>query len=270
MSFQDAVRICLQRKYADFNGRARRSEYWFFILFTAIVGIVGGILDAIFGLRSGTYGGTGPIQGILQLALLVPTLAVGARRLHDIGRSGWWLLIGLIPIVGWIVSSSSSCRTASRPTSTGRTPRASGRATAPDTAGRHRPHPRRSSTEFQTFTTSPRDPVPIRASAVWHTAVLANDDPCHDLVASTLFSPSTEPPQRRLVQQSGTAQLGVVGRHWPTAPGVRNGRRHRAPRSFQFGGRCRPVCSGRRQPLTATRVVRADQWRSWSDVRPLV
>ena len=103
MSFQDAVRICLQRKYADFNGRARRSEYWFFILFTAIVGVVGGILDAIFGLRSGTYGGTGPIQGILQLALLIPTLAVGARRLHDIGRSGWWLLIGLIPIVGLIV-----------------------------------------------------------------------------------------------------------------------------------------------------------------------
>ena len=63
----------------------------------------GGVLDAIFGIRSGMYGGTGPIQGILQLALLVPTLAVGARRLHDTGRSGWWLLIGLIPIVGWII-----------------------------------------------------------------------------------------------------------------------------------------------------------------------
>jgi uncharacterized membrane protein YhaH (DUF805 family) len=103
MSFQDAIRVCLQRKYADFNGRARRSEFWFFVLFSAIVSIVGSILDAIFGLRSGSFSGTGPIQGVLQLALLVPSLAVGARRLHDIGRSGWWQLIGLVPIAGWIV-----------------------------------------------------------------------------------------------------------------------------------------------------------------------
>src|SRR5919206_5279017 len=103
MSFQDAVRICLRRKYGDFNGRARRSEYWFFILFTAIAGAVGGALDAIFRIRSGAYGGTGPIQGLIQLALLIPTLAAGARRLHDTGRSGWWQLIGVIPIVGWIV-----------------------------------------------------------------------------------------------------------------------------------------------------------------------
>jgi uncharacterized membrane protein YhaH (DUF805 family) len=103
MSFQDAIRVCLQRKYADFNGRARRSEFWFFVLFSAIVSAVGGVLDAIFGLRSGSYGGTGPIQGVFQLALLVPSLAVGARRLHDIGRSGWWQLIGLVPVAGWIV-----------------------------------------------------------------------------------------------------------------------------------------------------------------------
>ena len=153
MSFQDAVRTCLQRKYADFHGRARRSEYWFFFLFTAIVGVVGGILDAIFDTRSGMYGGTGPIQGILQLALLIPSLAVGARRLHDTGRSGWWLLIGLIPLVGWIILLVFLCRTASRPTSTGRIPRASARATAPATARHLRP--RRSSTEFQTLATSP-------------------------------------------------------------------------------------------------------------------
>jgi uncharacterized membrane protein YhaH (DUF805 family) len=102
MSFQDAIRTCL-RKYVDFTGRARRSEYWFFFLFTAIAGLVGAILDAIFGLRSGVYSGTGPIEGLIHLALLLPSLAVGARRLHDTGRSGWWLLIGLIPVVGWII-----------------------------------------------------------------------------------------------------------------------------------------------------------------------
>jgi uncharacterized membrane protein YhaH (DUF805 family) len=102
MSFQEAIRVCLQQKYVDFNGRARRSEYWFFALFTALVSIVGGILDAIFGLK-GFSQGTGPIQGVLQLALLLPSLAVGARRLHDTSRSGWWLLIGLVPLVGWIV-----------------------------------------------------------------------------------------------------------------------------------------------------------------------
>jgi uncharacterized membrane protein YhaH (DUF805 family) len=103
MSFQDAVRVCLQRKFADFTGRARRSEYWFFILFTAIASALGSALDAIFGIRGGTYGGTGPIQGLIQLVLLIPTLAAGARRLHDTSRSGWWLLIGLIPVVGWII-----------------------------------------------------------------------------------------------------------------------------------------------------------------------
>ena len=102
MSFQDAIRTCLQRKYVDFTGRARRSEYWFFFLFTAVAGLVGAILDAIFGIRSDVYR-TGPIEGLIHLALLLPSLAVGARRLHDTGRSGWWLLIGLIPVVGWII-----------------------------------------------------------------------------------------------------------------------------------------------------------------------
>jgi uncharacterized membrane protein YhaH (DUF805 family) len=102
MSFQDAVRTCLQQKYVDFSGRARRSEYWYFFLFTIIVGFVAGIIDSILGTR-GTAGGTGLVGAVTSLALLLPGLGVAVRRLHDTGRSGWWLLIGLIPIVGAIV-----------------------------------------------------------------------------------------------------------------------------------------------------------------------
>jgi uncharacterized membrane protein YhaH (DUF805 family) len=99
MSFADAVRTCLN-KYADFSGRARRSEYWFFALFNVLVSIVASIIDAIIGTRSGSFG---LVEAIAGLALLVPGLAAGARRLHDTSRSGWWLLIGLIPIIGAIV-----------------------------------------------------------------------------------------------------------------------------------------------------------------------
>jgi uncharacterized membrane protein YhaH (DUF805 family) len=102
MSFQDAVRTCLQQKYAAFSGRARRSEYWYFVLFTIIVSIVASIIDSILGTRN-TAGATGLVGAIASLALLLPGIGVGIRRLHDTGRSGWWLLIGLIPIVGAIV-----------------------------------------------------------------------------------------------------------------------------------------------------------------------
>jgi uncharacterized membrane protein YhaH (DUF805 family) len=102
MSFQDAVRTCLTQKYVDFTGRARRSEYWYFVLFTFIVSIVASIIDTIIGTRSSTTG-YGLVQGLASLALLLPGIAVGVRRLHDTGRTGWWLLIGLIPLVGAIV-----------------------------------------------------------------------------------------------------------------------------------------------------------------------
>jgi uncharacterized membrane protein YhaH (DUF805 family) len=100
MSFQDAVRTCLQ-KYVTFSGRARRSELWFFVLFNVIVSIVASFIDVIIGTRYGN--GSGLVQNLASLALLLPNLAVGARRLHDTSRSAWWLLLGLVPIVGWIV-----------------------------------------------------------------------------------------------------------------------------------------------------------------------
>jgi uncharacterized membrane protein YhaH (DUF805 family) len=100
MSFVDAVTTCFS-KYVTFSGRARRSEYWWWYLFVIIVGAVAAILDGLFGTRSDN--GAGVIQGLAGLALILPTLAVGARRLHDTDRTGWWLLIGLIPLVGAIV-----------------------------------------------------------------------------------------------------------------------------------------------------------------------
>jgi uncharacterized membrane protein YhaH (DUF805 family) len=101
MSFQDAVKVCLTQKYAGFSGRARRSEYWWFFLFNLLVGVVASVIDSILGTRYGS--GTGLVQTLVQLALLIPGIAVGVRRLHDTGRSGWWLLIGLVPIVGWVI-----------------------------------------------------------------------------------------------------------------------------------------------------------------------
>lgn len=89
------------KKYAEFNGRARRTEYWMFTLFNFIIGVVLGLIDGLAGLTSAN--GIGVLGGIYALAVLLPGLAVSVRRLHDTDRSGWWLLIALIPIIGAIV-----------------------------------------------------------------------------------------------------------------------------------------------------------------------
>ncbi|MFI7586398.1 DUF805 domain-containing protein [Spongisporangium articulatum] len=102
MSFQEAVQTVLTQKYADFSGRARRSEYWWFFLFNLIVSIVASIIDRIVGL-DGVVGSYGVLQLLVGLAFLIPGLAVAVRRLHDTGRSGWWVLIAIIPVIGWIV-----------------------------------------------------------------------------------------------------------------------------------------------------------------------
>ena len=97
MSFTDSVTVCL-RKYADFSGRARRSELWYFVLFLLLLDLGLSVVDAAFGMDWGS--GFGPLSTIAGLALLVPSLSVGARRLHDTGRSGWWQLLALIPCLG--------------------------------------------------------------------------------------------------------------------------------------------------------------------------
>ena len=90
------------KKYAVFSGRARRKEYWMFILFYLLTAIVLGIIDKIIGTYS-VERGMGLLQMIYYLAVLLPSLAVMARRLHDTGKSGLWILFFLIPIIGWIV-----------------------------------------------------------------------------------------------------------------------------------------------------------------------
>ena len=90
------------KKYAVFSGRARRKEYWYFVLFNTLISIVLGIIDGATGSFS-PEAGMGLLGGIYTLAVLIPGIAVSVRRLHDTGRSGWWLLIVLVPLIGAIV-----------------------------------------------------------------------------------------------------------------------------------------------------------------------
>ena len=85
------------KKYADFSGRARRKEYWMFFLINIIIGIVLGFLATILK--------TSILSNIYSIAVLIPGIAVCIRRLHDIGKSGWWWFIALIPLVGpiWLL-----------------------------------------------------------------------------------------------------------------------------------------------------------------------
>lgn len=92
------------KQYADFNGRARRKEYWMFTIFNIIFGGIAMTLDSVFGIAIEGVG-YGPLYGIYALVLFIPGLAVAVRRLHDIGKSGWMILIALIPVIGaiWIL-----------------------------------------------------------------------------------------------------------------------------------------------------------------------
>jgi uncharacterized membrane protein YhaH (DUF805 family) len=89
MTFSDAIQTCFS-KYVNFNGTASRSEFWWWVLFCFLASIVLGFVNH-------------KVSALFSLATLLPSLAVTARRLHDTDRSGWWQLIGLVPVIGWIV-----------------------------------------------------------------------------------------------------------------------------------------------------------------------
>ena len=123
MNFPDAIASAF-RQYATFAGRARRSEFWFFVLFMVLAQAIAGAID-----EAATNGVVG---GVLSIALLLPSLSVGVRRLHDNGRSGWWILVGLVPVVGWIIMVIWYCQPGETgPNRFGPDPRAGGAALPP-------------------------------------------------------------------------------------------------------------------------------------------
>jgi uncharacterized membrane protein YhaH (DUF805 family) len=89
MDFFEAIKSCFSR-YATFSGRASRSEYWWWVLFVLLASIATAMVSST-------------VSGLFSLGTLLPFLAVAARRLHDIGKSGWWQLVGFIPLLGWIM-----------------------------------------------------------------------------------------------------------------------------------------------------------------------
>lgn len=100
MSFGAAVSTCF-RKYATFQGRARRSEYWYWCLFNILVDFV--LIAIDYSAYLVVWGDVGILTTLFSLVVLVPNIAVTVRRLHDIGRSGWWYWIYFVPVLGFIV-----------------------------------------------------------------------------------------------------------------------------------------------------------------------
>ncbi|WP_372840896.1 DUF805 domain-containing protein [Phaeovulum sp.] len=109
MTFQESVKTCLS-KYATFSGRAQRSEFWWFLLFTSLGAALLSMVDiAVFGTTTTYSGGvsgstdTTILSGVFSLLVFLPSLSVTVRRLHDLDKSGWWVLLWLIPVIGWII-----------------------------------------------------------------------------------------------------------------------------------------------------------------------
>jgi uncharacterized membrane protein YhaH (DUF805 family) len=95
MTFPEAITSCF-RNFFEFKGRASRSEYWYFILFSFLANMLANAIEAM-------APADGALVGLVSLALFFPSLAVLFRRLHDTDRSGWWWLLSFVPLIGWIV-----------------------------------------------------------------------------------------------------------------------------------------------------------------------
>jgi len=108
MNFEQSIRVCLA-KYATFDGRASRSEFWWFMLFLFLVSAACGVVSH-------------KLSALFTIATLLPAIAVGTRRLHDTDKSGWMQLIGLIPVVGWIVVIVWLCQVGKEPNRFGPAP----------------------------------------------------------------------------------------------------------------------------------------------------
>ena len=98
----------IKNRYAQFTGRASRSEFWYFALFYFLLDVAVLIIDTyllnpVLGVVPQQAGQGGVLQMLFALALLVPSIALGIRRLHDIGKSGWWYLLVFIPLIGWLL-----------------------------------------------------------------------------------------------------------------------------------------------------------------------
>ena len=101
------------RRFLEFTGRSRRKEFWMFTLLSVIAAIAAALIDLMFGFGPEQ---NGPVGIVVSLTFLIPSLSVSVRRLHDVDRSGWWLLLALIPILGWIVLIVWNCTDGTRGT----------------------------------------------------------------------------------------------------------------------------------------------------------
>jgi uncharacterized membrane protein YhaH (DUF805 family) len=110
MGFGGAIATCF-RKYADFKGRARRPEYWWWFLFNLLVSLAVAVVDLFIA----GAGGPNVLSNLVTLAFFLPSLAVGVRRLHDTDRRGWWILLWLIPLIGWIIIVVFLCQRGTGP-----------------------------------------------------------------------------------------------------------------------------------------------------------